>query len=120
MLNHALKQNWIPVSDAKQSVNFNHLMFTDDLLIVILASRSATKVCKLCLEIYKDLTSQMGNMNKSNVYFPSWVNSRVCKAIMEILEIKIGVFPFKYLGCMIGPKRISKNYFQPLVNQTQS
>lgn len=75
MLNHALYQNWIPGFDGRLNVNFNHLMFTDDLIIVTRASRSAARACRVCLDTYRDLTGQMPNANKSNIYFPSCENS---------------------------------------------
>lgn len=40
--------------------------------------------------------------------------------VVKILEITVGVFPFKYLGCLIGPKRLNINSFQPLVTKAQS
>lgn len=73
-------------------------MFVDDLIIVTCASRSAARACKVCLEIYRGLTRKMLNVNKSNIYFPSWINKKICKVIVEILDMNVGVFPFKYMG----------------------
>lgn len=69
-------------------------MFADDLIIITCASRPVARACKLVLEMYRNLTSHMPNLNKSNVYFPSWVNKKVRRAIMKILGTQVGVFPF--------------------------
>lgn len=59
----------------------------------------------------------MPNVSKSTIHFPSWPNKKVCKAVVNILGMTTGSYPFKYLGCLIGPKHLAKNYFQPLVNR---
>lgn len=110
-LNHALNQNWIPGFDVLLNVNFNHLLFADDLIIITRVSWAAARACKLVLEMYRDLIGQMPNVNKTNVYFPSWVNKKVDGAIMKILGMQVGAFPFKYLGCLISPKKINKTCF---------
>lgn len=117
MLNHALRQNWIPSFDSRLTRNLNHLMFTDDLIIVSRASRSVAKACKPCLNIYTDLTGQTSSDSKSTIHFPTWTNKKLCKAIVSILGMKVGSFPLKYLDCLICPKRVNKSCFQPLVTR---
>lgn len=64
MLNHALQHHWIPWFDNRLNLNFNHLMFVDDLIIVMEVFRAVARVCKLCLPMYKDLIGQMANVKK--------------------------------------------------------
>lgn len=92
-------------------------MFADDLIIVSRASRSVARACKLCLNIYTDLTSQTPNVNKSAIHFPTWANKKLCRTISDFLGMKMGCFPFKYLGAFIGPKRVNVNCFQNLVSR---
>lgn len=106
MLNHAMYQHWIPGFDFRLFRNFNHLMFTDDLILVPRASRLVAKSCRLCLAMYKDLTGQTTNLSKSTIHLPSLIDKKVCKAIIGILGMKVGSYSFKYLGCLIGPKRV--------------
>lgn len=102
--------NMIPGFDVRLSMNFNHLMFTDDLIIITRASRATAKNCRLCLDIYKNLTKQQVNLNKSTIHVPRCCNKRITSTIKSILGMKLGHFPFKYLGVLIYPKR-------PIVHQ---
>lgn len=51
-------------------------MYTDDLILITHATRSAAQFVKLCLHIYGQLTSQFANASKSGIFFPSWANVR--------------------------------------------
>lgn len=95
-------------------------MFVDDLIIVSGASYLVARGYKTCLNIYTDLTGQTPSEYKSTVHFPSWANKKICRAISTILGMKIGRFPFKYLGALIGPKRVNLNCFQPLITRAQN
>ena len=105
MLNHAMRLNMVPGFDHRLTSNLNHLMFADDLIIITRASRRAARNCRLCLDIYKKLTVQQSNLDKSSLHLSSWCNKKVGNAIRDILGIKVGFFPFKYLGVWISPKR---------------
>lgn len=63
-------------------------MFVDDLVVVTTASWAIVKACKNFLVIYSDLTEQTPNMNKSSIYFPSWLNKRVRRPIGGILGME--------------------------------
>ena len=89
--------------------NFYHLIFVDDLVIVSRASRATARASKLYLAIYNDLTSQFPNLINSTIHLPGWFNSRIDKAIADILGMKIDQYRFKYLGCLISPKRLKTN-----------
>lgn len=57
ILNHALNLDMVPTFDRSLSINFNHLMFADYLIIVTHTSRKASRGTKLYLDIYSHLTS---------------------------------------------------------------
>lgn len=100
-MNFTLHQNCIPGFDAKLSVNFNDLLFADNMIIVTKASKTVARACILCLNNYKSLTRQCFNPSKSVVYFPSWCNKKLSKSINKILGVGIRTFPFKYLGGLL-------------------
>ena len=107
ILNRALKIKMVPSFDIRLNTNFNHLIFVDDLIIITRASRSTTRHCKLCLDIYKNLTSQLRNLAKASIHLPIWCNKRICSIIIAIRSINMGSFPVKYLGVLISLKRLS-------------
>lgn len=99
--------------------NFNHLMFADDLILVTKASRHKARYCLICLNLYENLTGQKPNLLKSAIYVPSWCNRKLSNAISRILGIKLGTFPFKYLGIPISPKHLSINQLSYMPDKAQ-
>lgn len=76
MLNSSLNIGQIMGFNNNANSNFNHLIYDDDLVLIIRASRLAERNINHCLDIYGQLISQYLNVSKSTVYFPSWFNKR--------------------------------------------
>ncbi|XP_039134322.1 uncharacterized protein LOC120271710 [Dioscorea cayenensis subsp. rotundata] len=70
ILNHALYINFIPGFDARLTRNINHLMFTDDLIIISKASRQSARNILFCLNLYATISGQNPNLNKSAFFLP--------------------------------------------------
>lgn len=115
MLNSALRQNMIDGFNQHLRLNFNHLMYLDDLILVSQASRRVASNIKLCLNIYGNLTGQIPNSSKLSIYFPSWFNTRVSKSICSILAFPISNFSITYLGIMVSPKRLAVVVFNNMI-----
>lgn len=71
ILNKALSLDLVPSFNPNLALNFNHLMYANDLNLVTRANRKSARKCKLCLDIYAHLTGQISNSSKSTIYFPS-------------------------------------------------
>lgn len=106
----------IPGFDNNFSMNFDHLMFADDLILITKASWSAAHYINLCLSIYSRLTSQHPNHSKSQIFIPSWFNRRVAISICSILEITPASYPLTYLGILISPKQLCVQSFNPMID----
>lgn len=106
ILNKVLSLNLVPGFNSNLSRDFNHLMFVDDLILVTKASRKTAKNFLLCPNLYQNLTGEKPNLHKSIIFLPSWCNSKVAKVIYRILGIKLGQFPFTYLGAPISPRKL--------------
>ncbi|XP_039136968.1 uncharacterized protein LOC120274488 [Dioscorea cayenensis subsp. rotundata] len=117
MMNFALRNNFIPGFDCNLRLNFNHLLFADDLILITKATRSVARNINLCLSIYSQLTGQYPNHTKSQIFFPSWFNQRVTNSICSILRLPQTSFPLRYLGILISPKKISVHSFKPLIDK---
>lgn len=98
-------------------VNFNRLMFVDDLIIITNASRSAARNCEFYLDIYCYLTGQKANLVKSTIHVSSRCNSKIISSFKSLQGIKMSSFPFKYLGVLISPKRLTVHQCQYLVDR---
>lgn len=101
ILNKAMDVNMILQRDSRLSLNCNHLMCADDLILVIKATRRVTWNCNLCLSIYARLTAQNPNFAKYSIYYPSWINKKPSNSIASILRFKVASFHFNYLGVLI-------------------
>lgn len=97
--------------------NFNHLMFTDDLILIIKTSRKATRNSLFCFNLYHNLTGQKSNPKKSQFYLPSWANKSIAKSISRILGFSQGNFPLIYLGVPISPKCLPAAQFTSITNK---
>ncbi|XP_039125466.1 uncharacterized protein LOC120261592 [Dioscorea cayenensis subsp. rotundata] len=115
ILNFALANGYVPGFDARLRINFNHLMFADDLVIITQMSRKAARSIRLCLDFYGKISGQVPNDSKSAIYFPTWANKRVASRICSILNISAATFPFRYLGILISPKRLAKSTFADII-----
>ena len=99
----------VPNFDTRQLMNFNHLIYIDDLIIVTKASQTVVKNYHLCLNNYKNLTRQNSNTDKFTVHLPSLCNKKISKETSSILRMKLGNYPFNHLGVSISPKWLSIN-----------
>lgn len=109
----------IPGFNHNLRYNFNHLIYTDDLILVSQASRGTTQNINLCLSIYGKLIGQIPNSSKSAVYFPSWFNKWVSKAIFSIFAFPATTFPITYLRILVSPKRLALAVFNTMIAKIQ-
>lgn len=61
ILNHTLHINFFSGFDPELSLNFNHLMFVDDLILITKASRQSAKNILFCLNLYANFSGQHPN-----------------------------------------------------------
>lgn len=101
-------------------INFNHLMFANDLILISRASWKSARNCLFCLNPYFDLTRQKPNLTKSAIYLPSWVNKHLALSISRILNVKLDTILFIYLGVPISPKKLSVSNCSSLVRKVDT
>ncbi|WOL20091.1 hypothetical protein Cni_G28893 [Canna indica] len=90
--------------------NLSHLCFADDLIITIKGSMKSYKGMREALELYCNLTGQIINVDKLELYFPKGVTTEKKHKICNFFSMKEGSYPMSYLGAYLGPKRIEKAY----------
>lgn len=96
---------------------FNHLIYADDLILVTSASRRASRTINLCLARYSYLTGQRPDLNKFQIFPPHWCNKFIQNKICSILNLCSAVYPFKYLGILISPRKTAATAFRLLVDK---
>ncbi|XP_039142228.1 uncharacterized protein LOC120279366 [Dioscorea cayenensis subsp. rotundata] len=117
IMNHAQSLGLIPGYSNLLTHNFNHLMYADDLILITTASRKVARNIVTCLNLYAQLSGQVPNKSKSEVFLPHWFNKWVSTRICSILKFKLGKSPFTYLGVLISPKRLVVAHFDFMVNR---
>lgn len=53
-------------------------------------------------------------------YLLYWLNRTICMSISRILNMKVGMFPLKYLGALISPKRLPLGHYQGLIDKASN
>lgn len=117
LLNHASDCRLITPFISKHGFEQHHVMFADDLLIVMQASQANCQHLLHILDIYQSVTNQKINHSKSSVFFGPHIPPDLKNNILSTLHMDEAQFPMKYLAPSISPKRIPKSTFDALVSK---
>lgn len=47
----------------------NHLLFADDIMIIVRATKSSARICRHVLDIFSEVSGQEVNFNESGLFF---------------------------------------------------
>jgi hypothetical protein len=83
---------------AKEASSFNHLMFTDDSLILLKVNEDSIVHLLQILELYESCSGQNVNIDKSSLVVSKNTKEREKKSMMEDLGITKEAPNEKYLG----------------------
>jgi hypothetical protein len=78
--------------------SFNHLVFADDSLVLIKATRESTKSLQNVLELYEICSGQTINLDKSPIMFSGNTKARHKAHVRSVLNIRAKAMTEKYLG----------------------
>ncbi|KAJ9541721.1 LOW QUALITY PROTEIN: hypothetical protein OSB04_028227 [Centaurea solstitialis] len=88
-----------------QDLNITHLCFADDLFVFTYGDVDSVMVLKRALEIFHHCSGLEASLNKSEVFFGN-VPSNVREQILQIIPLRVGSFPIRYLGVPLSPSRL--------------
>lgn len=88
-----------------------HLFFADDSLLFCRATLEECKHLQKLLEVYRVVSTQAVNFNKSALYFSKNTNAEVKRQICNELKIQEADHQFLYLGMPVGIGRKKKEVF---------
>jgi hypothetical protein len=89
-----------------QTINLTHLCFADDLLIFSAANYSSVGVVKKVLDEFECLSGLKANPEKSS-FFSARLNYEEKNCLLELLRMKEGSLPVRYLGVPLTTKQLS-------------
>ncbi|WOL11052.1 hypothetical protein Cni_G19813 [Canna indica] len=99
----------------KQSFKISHLLFADDILLMLKANDKSLNAIKNIFEHYQSLIGQSVNPLKYAIYFSNNTPSHIKLYIYQKLGMPEGSFPFKYLGTKISPNYPPPNAYDYLL-----
>ncbi|WMV59077.1 hypothetical protein MTR67_052462 [Solanum verrucosum] len=101
----------------KWNPKINHLSYADDTILFCLGQPfSMRKMIKVLIK-YEDVSRQLINLDKSLVYLHEKVPIGASYQIRRITGIRMGSFPFTYLGCPMFYERKNKSHFEVLIKK---
>ncbi|XP_059629952.1 uncharacterized protein LOC132272900 [Cornus florida] len=92
-----------------------HTFFADDLLITCKASVSNARTLKHIFKIFGDAAGLHINYQKSSVIFSKFARRK--RSILNMLQCKDDVFPFKYLGLPLSSTGFRKFHCNALIDK---
>lgn len=88
------------------SPKITHLLFADDLLVFSDGSRVSTDGIKDVMSLFKNWSGLDTNQSKSEIFNGGYSDVQV-SVLSDLSGFKRGVFPTRYLGLPLSPKKIS-------------
>ncbi|GAB2280342.1 hypothetical protein Dimus_039402 [Dionaea muscipula] len=93
-----------------------HLCFADDLMIVAKAHEKSLALIRGELEYFGKVVGLVANSGKSKIYFGSITEERK-QQLGQLIDFKISVGFFKYLGVPLKARNVSIQHFKPLIEK---
>ncbi|WOK97483.1 hypothetical protein Cni_G06191 [Canna indica] len=97
----------------------SHLFFADDIILMLKCCSKTYGYLKKILCLYSSITNQNINLEKSECFFPSDYPKSKRDGICNLLGIKEGVLPFKYLGAHINKGKTPINIQRQIINKAK-
>lgn len=93
-----------------------HLIYGDDILIFLQATRANGRCIKSLLDHYGQLSGQKFSPPKSSVLYSPTVPSDITRYIKDHNDMATETFPFKYLGVPIFKGAPKVEYLSPIAD----
>ncbi|XP_056688098.1 uncharacterized protein [Spinacia oleracea] len=102
-----------------EKLAITHLMFADDLLIFARADPHSVLMLFDAFSKFSKASGLEANLDKSNIYIGG-VNASERRAIVDLVHIPEGQFPFRYLDVPLSIKKLVYNQCRPLIDKVIS
>jgi len=93
-----------------------HLAFADDLLVFSDGSQHSLLGISGILQTFHSFSGLDMNPSKSELFFGGYGDSEAA-VIADLIGIRIGVFPSRYLGLPLNPTKLSLATLQPFIQK---
>ncbi|XP_057808818.1 uncharacterized protein LOC131023288 [Salvia miltiorrhiza] len=109
-INCVNSRHLVPMDFSRGAHFPTHLFYADDILIFCKASCKNARKIKEILDLYGEISGQICNTSKSNIFFSNGVTSNMRVGIKRELGFSLGTLPVNYLGVPLFTGRIRASY----------
>ncbi|XP_058783911.1 uncharacterized protein LOC131658659 [Vicia villosa] len=102
-----------------KKLNLTHLTFANDILLFSRGDAGSVELLMGTLQDFSGSTGLVINPAKCFVYMGD-VDEDTRDQIMNITGFNVGQLPFRYLGVPLSSKKLSLNYYLPLIDKILS
>ncbi|XP_074290339.1 uncharacterized protein LOC141617068 [Silene latifolia] len=99
-----------------RGLKLSHLAFADDLLLFCRADTASITIILRAFLNFSEASGLCMNKAKSDIYL-NGVDDNLATKIIRLAGLKLGQFPFRYLGVPISSKRLSVADFNRVVDK---
>ncbi|XP_057975337.1 uncharacterized mitochondrial protein AtMg01250-like [Malania oleifera] len=98
-----------------ESLGITHLAFVDDLMMFSRGDLASINYLLNCLNEFSCCSGLTVNLNKSNLYLAGMKGSDLDE-VLRFSSMKLGDFPFRYLGIPLLSTRLNSVHYRPLID----
>lgn len=117
LLQQACSSGQITPFSFKRSYKLCHLLYAVDILLCFKDNRTSCESVQKVFQLYESLTNFQINVLKSGIYFPRTTHPDMKKEVCNQFNILEGIFPFKYLGIVVAPRRVPSHVHEQTVTK---
>nr|XP_025681707.1 uncharacterized protein LOC112783135 [Arachis hypogaea] len=114
-----VKGEWRPFRIGKHGLSISHLMFADDLILFGEAFCIQMEVIKSCLDKFCEVSGQIVNGQKTQVFFSKKVNPAKRQEIVDLAGFKETREVGRYLGAYILEGRGTKQSYSHIIDKVK-
>lgn len=115
-INYASNEKQFSFHPKCRRVNLSHLLFADDLLVFCKADKGSMSCIKRAIEDFGLWSGLSMNLDKSDIYFGG-ISDIEGMNLAGLMGIRIGKFPFRYLGIPIDAKRLGLADYSEIIEK---
>ncbi|XP_019106181.2 uncharacterized protein LOC109135521 [Beta vulgaris subsp. vulgaris] len=97
-----------------ERLGITHLMFVDDLVLFARVDQSSLNLLMQAFNKFSTASGLVAKLDKSNVYFAE-IQEKEVHNLQELLQMPIGIFPFRYLGVPLHSRKLFYTECKPLI-----
>lgn len=110
----------IRIAAAKGIAAISHFLYANDILLFCRGSLNNIKKVVKILYLYGNMANQHVNWEKSHIFFGSSILASRRMQLVQEVDIRYSVIPFKYLGLPLFKDKPKVSHLKPMADKMLS